>query len=152
MPARGSEPLLSALPFILLTQIRVFDIVEGVPLAIYRGHTDIVRSIAYLEEKGLYVTGSWDGTIRMWHEVQHQSIFKKKKRKNAIEAGDGSFVVSWGCQRRPDGGGQAESLSLSLRAEDGGKGLAAFGRVLCPPWRGKEGLQGPGSPPANATT
>ncbi|GMH37514.1 hypothetical protein BSKO_05387 [Bryopsis sp. KO-2023] len=46
--------------------VAVYTLEDPVPIARYRGHDDIVRSIGYLSEKGLYVTGGWDGTIRLW--------------------------------------------------------------------------------------
>mmetsp|Transcript_26880 Transcript_26880/g.86343 ORF Transcript_26880/g.86343 Transcript_26880/m.86343 type:complete len:403 (-) Transcript_26880:37-1245(-) len=50
--------------------VRVFDLttVEENPLPIrkYQGHTDMVRGIVYVEEKGQYVSASWDKTLRVW--------------------------------------------------------------------------------------
>lgn len=47
--------------------VRLYDIEIGAAVGSYRGHSDIVRSIGQLEERDLYVTASWDGTIRLWN-------------------------------------------------------------------------------------
>jgi len=36
------------------------------PVMKYAGHTDLVRSIVHVEEKGQYLSGGWDKTIRVW--------------------------------------------------------------------------------------
>ncbi len=49
------------------------------------GHTDMVRSIAYVKDCDTYVTGSWDKSLRLW--------FRPKERKaqvNSLAAGAGA--------------------------------------------------------------
>ncbi|KAK9811558.1 hypothetical protein WJX72_005843 [[Myrmecia] bisecta] len=48
--------------------VRVYSLDSQLPVIKYSGHTDVIRSIGYLSDKGLYVTGSWDRTLRLWYK------------------------------------------------------------------------------------
>lgn len=39
----------------------------------FHGHEDVVRCISYLPERDLYITGSWDGTLRLWSPSSKQT-------------------------------------------------------------------------------
>lgn len=43
----------------------------AVPLIIYSGHTDLVRSIVYVAGKRQYFSAGWDKTIRVWFAPNH---------------------------------------------------------------------------------
>jgi hypothetical protein len=38
----------------------VYDLDDPIPRATYKGHTDVVRGIGYLQGAQCYVTASWD--------------------------------------------------------------------------------------------
>ncbi|DBA82705.1 TPA: hypothetical protein ACH3X1_006940 [Trebouxia sp. C0004] len=50
---------------------RAYDLESKHPAIKYVGHEDMVRGIDYLPEKGLYITGSWDESLRLWYRVGH---------------------------------------------------------------------------------
>ena len=44
----------------------IYAVATATPLKTLRGHTDIVRSVAYSPDGSIIATGSWDDTIRLW--------------------------------------------------------------------------------------
>ncbi|KAL0052582.1 hypothetical protein WJX82_004239 [Trebouxia sp. C0006] len=50
---------------------RAYDLESKHPAIKYVGHEEVVRGIDYLPEKGLYITGSWDESLRLWYRVGH---------------------------------------------------------------------------------
>jgi WD40 repeat protein len=46
--------------------LRVWDLRSGEALAVLRGHTDVVRSVAVTSDGSLAVSGSDDGSVRLW--------------------------------------------------------------------------------------
>lgn len=48
------------------TTVRIWDLPSEKPEAILRGHTDYVRTGAYLPNSNLLVSGSYDTTIKLW--------------------------------------------------------------------------------------
>ena len=48
--------------------VRLFDLTEGKSTGIFRGHTDYVRSGAFVpgQEGHLFVSGSYDQTVKLW--------------------------------------------------------------------------------------
>ncbi len=46
--------------------IRLLDLSTGATLAVLRGHTGRVSSVEFGPEGGWLVSGSWDGTARVW--------------------------------------------------------------------------------------
>ena len=63
--------------------IRVYDLGSPQPLMKYEGHTDAVSSIGYLPDKGLYVSGSWDSTLRLWKQPGEQR--QRRAREHVIQ-------------------------------------------------------------------
>ena len=47
------------------SKIRVYDTI-GNPIAVLEGHTKGVISFSWTSD-GLLVSGSWDGTAKIWH-------------------------------------------------------------------------------------
>ncbi|KAL3157712.1 hypothetical protein ABBQ32_012143 [Trebouxia sp. C0010 RCD-2024] len=52
---------------------RAYDLCSKQPCIKYVGHDEVVRGVDYLPEKGLYITGSWDESLRLWHRIGHPS-------------------------------------------------------------------------------
>jgi len=46
--------------------IRAYETESGFLVRKYRGHTDIVRQLTMVDEKGQYLSCSWDKSIRVW--------------------------------------------------------------------------------------
>ena len=73
--------------------IRVYDLSSNQPLMKYEGHTDAVSSIGYLPDKGLYVSGSWDSTLRLWKQPGEQQQRRarehihQRRERHAVGAG-----------------------------------------------------------------
>eukprot|EP00891_Asterochloris_glomerata_P008102 jgi/Astpho2/8102/fgenesh1_pg.00120_%23_63_t len=73
--------------------IRVYDLGSPQPLMKYEGHTDAVSSIGYLPDKGLYVSGSWDSTLRLWKQPGEQQQrrarehVRQRRERHAVGAG-----------------------------------------------------------------
>jgi WD40 repeat protein len=44
----------------------VWDVASGRALPMLRGHTDQVWGVAFAPDGRALVTGSWDGTARLW--------------------------------------------------------------------------------------
>ncbi|XP_046853532.1 uncharacterized WD repeat-containing protein alr3466-like [Xenia sp. Carnegie-2017] len=53
-------------------KIRIYDPDSRKFVKTYVGHSDSVRSIIHIPERGQYITSSWDATVRIW------SAYKKK--------------------------------------------------------------------------
>ncbi|KAK9831951.1 hypothetical protein WJX81_002208 [Elliptochloris bilobata] len=49
-------------------RVRAWDLASSQPLATYAGHADCVRALGVLPDQGLYMTGGWDRTLRLWFE------------------------------------------------------------------------------------
>lgn len=45
----------------------------AMPVTIYSGHTDLVRSIVYVPGKRQYFSAGWDKSIRVWYAPNHSS-------------------------------------------------------------------------------
>ncbi|KAF5833397.1 WD40-repeat-containing domain protein, partial [Dunaliella salina] len=44
----------------------VYDLDDPIPRATFKGHSDVVRAISYLESCDCYITASWDMSLRLW--------------------------------------------------------------------------------------
>jgi WD40 repeat protein len=60
----------------------------AVPLIIYSGHTDLVRSIVYVPGKRQYFSAGWDKTIRVWFAPNHGA------KKQSARSSDGGGVAA----------------------------------------------------------
>lgn len=58
---------------------RVYNPESGKLVQTNIGHSDSVRSIVHIPERNQYVSGSWDGTLRVWNAY---SPIKRKKKQN----------------------------------------------------------------------
>ena len=54
--------------------IRAYDLDLGQPIQKYRGHQDLARCLIYLPDKGLYMSGGWDRTLRLWFKSPERGI------------------------------------------------------------------------------
>ena len=58
--------------------IKVYDIdVHKSIVQTNVGHSDAIRSLVHLPERGEYISASWDQTVRVWN------AFKRSKRHSA---------------------------------------------------------------------
>ena len=89
----------------------------AVPLIIYSGHTDLVRSIVYVPGKKQYFSAGWDKTIRVWYAPNHNS-------KKQAHGGDGGGVATL-----------AAAQSFSATTEDSEGFVSSYERLnpLVPP-------------------
>jgi len=62
----GSEPVHADYPYRPDTNVHVWDLSSGLPTLILKGHTDTVNSIAWGPDNNQLVSGSKDGTVRVW--------------------------------------------------------------------------------------
>ncbi len=54
--------------------IRSYDLDLGQPIQKYKGHQDLARAIVYLPDKGLYMSGGWDRTLRLWFKSPERGV------------------------------------------------------------------------------
>ncbi|KAK9840413.1 hypothetical protein WJX74_009520 [Apatococcus lobatus] len=54
--------------------IRAYDLDLGQPIQKYRGHQDLARGLVYLPDKGLYMSGGWDRTLRLWFKSPERGV------------------------------------------------------------------------------
>ena len=91
----------------------------AVPLIIYSGHTDLVRSIVYVPGKRQYFSAGWDKTIRVWYAPNHNS---KKQGHGGVDGGGGVATL-------------AAAQSFSAMPEDSEGFVSSYERMnpLVPP-------------------
>lgn len=77
-------------------------------VASYRGHTDIIRSIGCLDECRLYVSSSWDGTVRLWHQQDLSAGQRRAALHRQLLRATGetthTSLISRGQKREPESG------------------------------------------------
>lgn len=54
--------------------IRAYDLDLRQPIQKYRGHQDLARCLVYLPDKGLYMSGGWDRTLRLWFKSPERGV------------------------------------------------------------------------------
>ncbi|KAK9865109.1 hypothetical protein WJX84_002030 [Apatococcus fuscideae] len=54
--------------------VRAYDLDLGQPIQKYKGHQDLARALVYLPDKGLYMSGGWDRTLRLWFKSPERGI------------------------------------------------------------------------------
>ena len=54
--------------------IRAYDLDLGQPIQKYRGHQDLARALVYLPDKGLYMSGGWDRSLRLWFKSPERGV------------------------------------------------------------------------------
>ena len=77
---------------------RVYDVHNGKELAVLAGHTDGVTAAAFSPDGRAIVTGSRDGTARVWDpgvEDQLQAL-AESAYDGAAFSRDGTRVLAWG--------------------------------------------------------
>ena len=128
---------IDALGFILVGSmdraVRVYDPETQEPVQQHLGHSDAVRSILHVPEKGQYLTASWDRTIRVWtHHSPPQSWYRHREdvaRAEAAEAaeamgeeGDEEGGAPGDAPAAVGGGGATddEEMDDEAAAEEGG--------------------------------
>jgi WD40 repeat protein len=71
---------------------------EGSPIALLKGHTDVVRSVAFSPDGHLLASGSWDKTARIWDVATHRvvsSISAQEEPVNAVAfSPDGKLLAT----------------------------------------------------------
>ncbi|XP_071842800.1 uncharacterized protein [Apostichopus japonicus] len=68
--------------------IKVYNPETGKLVQTNIGHSDSVRSIVHIPERHQYVSGSWDGTLRVWNAYQRVQRKKKAAKSDVHERGD----------------------------------------------------------------
>jgi len=46
---------------------RLWDVETGKLIRTFRGHTDVIYSVAFSSDGKLALSGSWDATVRLWN-------------------------------------------------------------------------------------
>jgi len=49
-----------------VTPVRLWDVTSGREVFCFRGHQDAIFSVAFSPSGARAISGSWDGTIRLW--------------------------------------------------------------------------------------
>ena len=47
--------------------LRLWDVETGKLIRTFRGHTDVIYSVAFSSDGKLALSGSWDATVRLWN-------------------------------------------------------------------------------------
>ena len=103
-PTAGGSP-----PPGLDRTLRIWDAQSGAALAVIRGHTGSVTSLAYVPDSARVVTGSADETVRVWDTASGQELRTFKGHTDEV----GAVAVS------PDG---HDIASASARRDGAGLG------------------------------
>lgn len=73
------------------------------PLAVFKGHQDVVRGVGYLTETKCFVSCSWDKTIRLWNcpddgavrSKAIQALSQAEKAEDENQEDEEQFVSSY---------------------------------------------------------
>lgn len=91
----------------LTGSIFLWDIITGQLIRTFQGHTDSVTALAFYQNGRQLVSGSWDGTIRIWDLQLGQEDLPKlltdQQRVNSISisadrliaSGPGASILTW---------------------------------------------------------
>lgn len=80
-------------------EIRLFNISDAIYSKIFTGHTDIIFSIVLTSDKKHIISGSKDGTVRLWNIETTKCIrvFDTKRQINSvILSSDEKYIISGG--------------------------------------------------------
>jgi len=64
----------------------VWDALTGGQFAIYRGHTDIVTTLAWSPDGNNIATGSADGTVRLWHVATGKQTYVYRGHQASVNS------------------------------------------------------------------
>ena len=82
----------------LTGSVFLWDIITGQLIRTFQGHTDSVTALAFYQNGRLLVSGSWDGTIRIWDLQSGQEILPKlltdQQRVNSISISADRLIAS----------------------------------------------------------
>ncbi len=82
-------------------------VADDVPRRTLKGHLDRTVSMSFSPDDRTLATGSWDGTVRLWHVISGQEVAALKAHYGKVEAvafsPDGA-VLATGGQRDADHG------------------------------------------------
>ena len=82
----------------LTGSVFLWDIITGQLIRTFQGHTDSVTALAFYQNGRQLVSGSWDGTIRIWDLQSGQEILPKlltdQQRVNSISISVDRLIAS----------------------------------------------------------
>ena len=82
----------------LTGSVFLWDIITGQLIRTFQGHTDSVTTLAFYQNGRQLVSGSWDGTIRIWDLQSGQEILPKlltdQQRVNSISISADRLIAS----------------------------------------------------------
>src|ERR671938_254744 len=55
--------------------VQVWDALTGEHVAIYPGHTDIVKTLAWSPDGKFIASGSWDKTVQVWNAATGAKVY-----------------------------------------------------------------------------
>jgi WD40 repeat protein len=67
-------------------EVRLWDVQSGLPLTLYQGHTDWVRSVAFHPHEEIIASGSEDQTIRLWDIPTGQCLRILQEHTNRVRS------------------------------------------------------------------